>query len=291
MRITNPVNRILSDRSCLTVFDMTYDSQRRRRNFVECPHRGTVFTFPRGDSGSLKFKYFLMNTSNYSLWLKIIVLCLLGSSFQSTFAASSYTKYWSTASITGSVSKDSSYKYYLEPQIRLIDTPSVFDQFLLMAGAGYQFNPDLMFLTGAGWIYNRSPETNTNTEEKRLWQQINLGAMTNSNFSLNSRTRLEERSQEGQSQIALRFRERLWLRVPVKQWETYSFSCYDELFFNLNHPQWTSPHLFEQNRAFIGIGRQLFQSATLDIGYLNQFNHSFTNQTSNVVLLAFSMSS
>ena len=232
-----------------------------------------------------------MNTPKYSVWLTIIILCLPGFSIRSAFAARSYTKYWSTASIIGSVSKDSPFKYSLEPQIRLIDTPSVFEQFLLLAGAGYQFNPDLMFFIGPSWIYNKSPETNTFSEEKRLWQQINWRALNNSILTLNSRTRLEERSQEDQSQIALRFRERLWLRVPFKNQEKYSFSCYDELFLNLNHPDWTSPHLFEQNRAFIGIGRQLFNSATLDIGYLNQFNHSFTNQTSNVVFLAFSMSS
>jgi hypothetical protein len=235
------------------------------------------------------YAWLLMNTSNYPVWLKIIVFCLPGLSFQSTFAARSYTKYWSNASIIGPVSKDSSFKYYLEPQIRLIDTPSVFEQFLLLAGGGYQFNPDLVFFIGGVWIYNKSPETNINTEEKRLWQQINWQALNNLNFSLNSRTRLEQRSQEDQSQIALRFRERLWLRMPFKGQEKYSFSCYDEFFFNLNHPQWTSPHLFEQNRAFVGIGRQLFQSATLDIGYLNQFNHSFNNQTNNVVLLSFSM--
>lgn len=231
-----------------------------------------------------------MNTSQYFVWLKIIIIYFLGSGCQATFGARSYTKYWSTASIIGSVSKDSAFKYSLEPQIRLIDTPSVFDQVVLLAGAGYQYNPDLMFFIGPGWIYTKSPATSAITEEKRLWQQINWRAVNNSNLTLNSRTRLEERSQEDESQIALRFRERLWLRVPFKEQEKYSLSCYDELFFNLNHPAWTSPHLFEQNRAFIGIGRQLFQSATLDMGYLNQFHHSFSNQTNNVLLLSFSMS-
>lgn len=228
-----------------------------------------------------------MNTSNYSIWPKIIILCLFASN--SAFAARSYTRYWSAANIVGSISKDSAFKYSLEPQLRLIDTPSVFNQFFVLAGAGYQLNPDLMFFIGPGWIYTKSPETSRFREEKWLWQQINWRAVNHSNLRLNSRTRLEERHQDGNSQIALRFRERLWLRVPFKGQETYYFSCFDELFFNLNHPSWTSPYLFEQNRTFIGIGRQLSQSTTMDAGYLNQFNHSYKNQTNNVILLSFSM--
>ena len=108
-------------------------------------------------------------------------------------------------------------------------------------------------------------------------------------MTLNSRTRLEERQRIDQSIVAFRLRERLWLRIPFKRWERYSFSSFDELFFNLNHPSWTSPYLFEQNRAFIGVAKQLSKSTILDIGYLNQFLHSTNNQTDNVILLSLTM--
>lgn len=145
-----------------------------------------------------------------------------------------------------------------------------------------------MLFIGPGWIPTKTPENNTYTE-KRLWEQLNWRILNNSNLNLNSRTGLEERQRSDQSQIAFRFRERLWLRIPFKKWRSYSFSCFDEFFFNLNHPRWTSPYLFEQNRAFVGIAKQLSKSAILDVGYLNQFVHSFNNQADNVIMLSFTM--
>ncbi|KTD68599.1 hypothetical protein Lste_1757 [Legionella steelei] len=229
-----------------------------------------------------------MDIANYSFWIKISVCFFLCFGMQATHSTRTYSKDWAVANIIGPISENSSFKYYLEPQLRLIDTPSVFNQFLYLGGLGYQFNRNVMLFIGPGWILTKTPENKTHTE-KRLWEQLNWQVMKDSNLSINSRTRLEERQRSDQSQIAFRLRERLWLRVPLKKWQSYSFSCFNEFFFNLNHPSWTSPYLFEQNRAFIGIAKNLSKTAILDIGYLNQFLHSSQNQNDNVLLLSLTM--
>lgn len=231
-----------------------------------------------------------MHKVKYSLGIKIIVSFLLSWGVLSANAARTYSKDWVVANIIAPLAENSSFKYYLEPQVRLIDTPYVFNQFLLLGGLGYQFNPDVMLFIGPGWITTKTPTNHTFTE-RRLWQQLNWRMLNNANLSLNSRTRLEERDRTGYAQVAFRLRERLWLRVPFKKWDDYSFSFYDEIFFNLNHPRWTSPYSMEQNRAFIGISKRLSKTTILDVGYLNQYMHSVTNHSDNVLVLSISMSS
>ena len=228
-----------------------------------------------------------MDRISCSFGIKIIVSIFLCISMQTANSTRTYSKDWAVVNIIGSISENSPFKYYLEPQLRLIDNRSVFNQFLFLGGLGYQFNPNLMFFVGPGWILIKPPTNNTHTE-KRWWQQLNWRIVNDSNFSLQSRTRLEERQQSNQSQTAVRLRERLWLRIPFK-WHNYSLSTFNEFFFNLNHPQWTSPYLFEQNRAFIGIAKQLSKSTIMDLGYLHQSIYSHNHETSNVILLSFTM--
>ncbi|WP_058534543.1 DUF2490 domain-containing protein [Legionella saoudiensis] len=228
-----------------------------------------------------------MDKVSYSWWAKVILSFFLCMGMQTTHSTRTYSKDWAVVNIIGPVSENSSFKYYLEPQLRLIDNRSVFNQFLFLGGLGYQFNPNLMFFVGPGWILTKTPANKRQTET-RFWQQLNWRIANDSHFSLQSRTRLEERQQSNQSQTAFRLRQRLWLRVPFK-WRHYSFSTFNEFFFNLNHPQWTSPYLFEQNRAFIGIAKQLSKSAIMDFGYLHQSIQSRQHESSNVLLLSLTM--
>ena len=119
-----------------------------------------------------------MDTANYSFWIKIIAGIFLCFGMQLANSARTYTKDWSVANIIGPVSQNSSFKYYLEPQLRLIDTPSVFNQFLLLGGIGYQFNSRVMLFIGPGWISTKTPENNTHTEN-RLWKQLNWLVLNN----------------------------------------------------------------------------------------------------------------
>lgn len=229
-----------------------------------------------------------MSLSNSTFGIKLLVSLLLCCEINNVYGTKVYNKDWSVASIIAPISDHSSFKYFVEEQVRLIDNRSVFNQYFVLGGLGYQFHPDFLLISGGTWILSKSPEGNTHTE-KRVWEQLNWQILNNIKLNLNSRTRFEVRDRTGQTRVAYRFRERLWLRVALKKWESYSFSCFNEILLDLNHPGWTSPYFFEQNRAFVGIAKRLTKSAILDFGYMNQHIRSFNNQSNNVLLLNFSM--
>lgn len=218
------------------------------------------------------------------LFLIVISLCFGSQPANST----SHNRAWGVATIMGPVTDNTAFRYYLEPQLRLINDNSVFNQLLILGGLGYQLNQNMTLFVGPGWIATKTTNSNL-IYEKRLWQQLNWQILNNLNWNINSRTRLEERKREDNSSMALRFRQRIWMRLPLKKWPGYSFSCFDEVFFNLNHPEWTSPRTFEQNRAFIGFSRQLSKSTVLDLGYLNQRIYSVQNQLNHVLSLGLTV--
>jgi hypothetical protein len=242
--------------------------------------------FKRVPEFYMQLKY-LLKKLNGSFFLIVLSLYLC-SGIKSAYSSEPYYKDWTVATIIGSVSDKSSFKYYLEPQLRLIDTSSVFNQLLLLGGFGYQFNKDMMLFVGPGLVVTKTTAGDT-FYEQRYWEQFNWRIQNNLNWNINSRTRLEERKNATTAPIAFRLRERMWIRVPLKKWEGYSFSCFDEIFFNLNHPDWVSPYSLEQNRVFVGVSRQLSKSTILDVGYLNQFIHSTRNQMDHVLLLSFTV--
>lgn len=229
-----------------------------------------------------------MKKLNHNPFLKILLGFLLAITIKHANGMESLNKDWSVATIMGSFSNKPSFKYYFEPQLRLIDDSSVFNQLLLLGGVGYQINTDLLLLLGPGWIITNTTQNNL-IHENRLWEQLNWRIKNSLNLNINSRTRLEERKITTTSAVAIRFRERVWLKLPIKNWQGHSFSCFDEIFLNLNNPLWVSPYLVEQNRAFIGIATQLSKSTIMDVGYLNQYIHSFKNELNNVLLLSFTV--
>jgi hypothetical protein len=207
----------------------------------------------------------------------------------SAYAMESYNKYWTAAIITGALPKTAAFKYYLESQIRLINDDYGFNQLLLLTGLGYQLNAAMTLYVGPGWIASHTPQGNK-MYENRYFAQLNWALVNKQNLSVNSRTRIEERQDTNNSKLAARLRERVWARIPFKQKSQYSFSVFNEVFFNLNHPSWVSPYFLEQNRVFLGIAKQVSTSTIIDIGYLNQYTHSVKNSMNNVLLLSFTLS-
>jgi Protein of unknown function (DUF2490) len=227
----------------------------------------------------------IVNTLIQSLASIATVLIMVSSS--RVMAADSYLKQWDSAVFTGSIRK-SNYQYYLETQIRFIDDPYLFNQSLLIGGLGYRFNSSLTIYACAGWIVDKLI-TGKLENEIRFVQQINSMIYEESSFSVSSRTRFEERKKTEYSEIAYRFRERLWLRIPYQYNPVFSFSFFDEIFLDLNHPQWVSPDFISQNRAFVGMGYQYSPHITIDVGYMNQLLISRRNQVDHVLLFLFSI--
>jgi hypothetical protein len=223
--------------------------------------------------------------------IKIKALCIFLIIFSKTaYCAEFHTKEWVVATFIDSFSKNQNLKYYIEPQLRLIDDPHVFNQAFILTGLGYQLTPAVTIFAGPGLIVTKNTEGQT-YNEYRLWQQLNWQLFNDFSISLNSRTRLEEKQRSNQMQIAIQLRQRLWARIPIKNTNQYYYSLFDEVFFNLNHPRWVSANFFEKNRAFVGIAKQLTKNTMLDFGYLNQLQLGSPRQISHVLLLSFSITS
>lgn len=216
---------------------------------------------------------------------RIFLLSVILLFYQPAWSLEEHTKLWSTATILGSFQNDSRWKYYLEPQLRFIDDSYKFNQAILVAGAGYQTTSDVILLGGFGWYLTKNLSGDI-LHEYRLWQQISWLIPSAPTYSLINRTRLEERKLADHPGIAYRFRERLFARIPFKRWPTHSLALYDEIFLNLNQPNWVIPHFFEQNRAFIGIGTELTKTVIFDIGYLNQYLMSSPRQMNNILVVS-----
>lgn len=216
-----------------------------------------------------------------------LVICFF-SLIHNAYAIQSYVKSWGFAVVTGSVKQNSNVKYYLQSDLRFISTRYVFNQFLLLGGLGYVLSPKVTLFGGLGRIEDKNTQGEL-IKENRLWLQFNWLIYQSTSYSLNSRSRWEANKNLDQPQIAYRLRQRFWLRIPIANWDSHSFSCYDEIFLNLNHPDWVSPFVFAQNRAFIGIGTQLTRSTIIDVGYLNQYLHSHQNQINHVFLIGLTI--
>ena len=204
---------------------------------------------------------------------------------QSIFATDYYTKQWTVATIVGPFSNNSQLRDYVEPQLRLIDDPYVFNQSFILMGLGYQFFQNLIFFAGPGWVFTKNTMGQT-SDEYRLWQQLSWQIINNPSITLDSRTRLEEKEKTDESSVRVDLRQRLWARIPIKNTNNYYYSLFDEVFFNSNPPSWGNNTVFYQNRAFIGIAKMVSKHTLIDFGYLNQYVWGQGTQMSNVIYLS-----
>ena len=209
---------------------------------------------------------------------------LLTVALSSTHALS-YNKLWAVTSIFGRFQANAPWLYYIEPQLRLIDNRYKFEEALLLAGLGYQINPQLAVYIGPTAVLSKNLQ-GVYRHEKRLWQQL-VWNLPTTYWRANYRLRFEARERtDVASQHAYRVRQRIWLRIPFSGNNNIAWSLFDELLTNLNHPQWVSPHFIAQNRAFIGINQRLSAAVMVDYGYMHQAIYAQQQQNNNVALIA-----
>ena len=179
---------------------------------------------------------------------------------------------------------ESPWGLHLEMQNRRSDFGDEWQQLLVRPGVNYQISPTLS--ASAGWAYVRTYPYGdfpvvTEFPEHRAWQQLQhqfrfLG------LEWTQRLRLEQRwigemaltpgSTESYDFANWRYENRLryLLRTNIPLGEngkTY-LTLWDEVFFNFGSN--VSGNDFDQNRAFIGIGRKLTANTRLEMGYMEQ---------------------
>jgi len=191
----------------------------------------------------------------------------------------SYSTLWWTELFIGPLSKDSAWKYYLQPRVILINDRYGYQFAEVYYGLGYTFNPT--FTTYFGGQYDVTKNINGSFSHVNLiWQSFVSDIHRSEAWKLNHRSLFEELKNTLFPQWAWRLREEMTLKIPMFE-SSYSFMSFDEMFFNFNHPSWVSNKFFAENRFFIGIEKSMTKSVSFDIGYLNRFQ--FTRNPPNLL--------
>ncbi len=173
----------------------------------------------------------------------------------------------------------SKWSLHLESQFRRSDYGEHWQQLLLRPGLNYTISPALTLSAGYAWVETypygdiRVPQ---DFPEHRLWEQA---AYTHKWLGLDwtHRLRLEQRRIGEVSAVTgdvtnwryeNRIRYMLRTSVPLSSDKMWYLALWDEVFFNFGSN--VSMNYLDQNRAFIGIGRQLTPTTKLEIGFMEQ---------------------
>ena len=183
------------------------------------------------------------------------------------------------------------WKFYMEAQPRLGTDPATkdfnFRALAIRPAGGYQITDHWSMWMGYGY----TPTFNPFRPEHRVFQQslyvTNLGPL-----KMVNRTRLEERMIHDAGQPAMRLRHYLWFQYPLPQAPKWSLIAADEPFINLNTVTTGPSAGFDQNRLYLGVGRQLTDYLRLEVDYLQQFVEGHRGADNTVrnggfILLAF----
>lgn len=162
-------------------------------------------------------------------------------------------------------------RWWFDAQSRFRDDGEELDTVLFRPALGYAINSRTTALFGYGWFHT-DPASGDDVIEHRPWQQLMWNAPVEG-FTLQSRSRLEQRIVEGEDDTGLRFREMLKVTIPVVESGKVFASAFDELFFDLNDTDWGQRDGFRQNRLFLGLGWFFGgeRRHSVEIGYLHQW--------------------
>jgi len=155
----------------------------------------------------------------------------------------------------------------VEAQERFTNDADRLGQLLLRSLVGYRLNKDVNI--GAGYAYILTdPVGPVELNEHRFYQELNVRLLsTKGGVTLDSRTRLEQRTFEEREDTAWRLRNFVQLRVPLSA--KNKLVAYTEPFIDLNETSVQRGGLSIW-RNFIGVSVPLVKGIEVVPGYLNQ---------------------
>lgn len=171
----------------------------------------------------------------------------------------------------------------LEAQERFTNDAQRLGQLLLRSLAGYRISKNVN--VGLGYAYVRTdPVGPALLDEHRYYQELNVRLLTTeSGLTLDSRSRLEQRTFEDRDGTSWRMRQFVQLRAPISA--NNKLVAYTEPFVDLNRTSVQRGGL-SLWRNFVGVSIPLARNAEIVPGYLNQ--HVFrdgddrTDHTANI---------
>lgn len=205
-------------------------------------------------------------------WTGRVKRCLavvvgLSMAASTSFAAEEDGRLWVTAAI--SVSVTDRLTVSLDLQDRFSDDISELERDLIRPSVRYRWQPWLATSLGYDAHFIESPGPGSQIEQ-RAWQQVSTPFGTEA-VVVTPRVRLEERFIEDVSGVAWRARFGAFVKVPVGADAAWSLLASDEVFVGLNSRHDGPDDGFDQNRAFIGVGRVVGDHLGIEVGYMNQW--------------------
>ncbi|UAB77646.1 DUF2490 domain-containing protein [Erythrobacter sp. SCSIO 43205] len=173
---------------------------------------------------------------------------------------------WTGQFVTIDLGEDSNWYIRGEAQERFTNDADRLGQLLLRSFVGYRITDKVNI--GGGYAYILTdPVGPAKTNEHRFYQELNVRLIEKDGVTLDSRTRLEQRTFEEGDGTSWRFRNFVQLRVPIT--ENNKLNLYTEPFIELNDTQFQSGGLSVW-RNFVGVTVPLGDGITMVPGYLNQ---------------------
>lgn len=186
-------------------------------------------------------------------------------------------RFWGNFNLNGSLFNSKKWQYDFNIQSRYNFSIGQYENTRSEGGIGYKSSKNISLWLGGTTILRHD----NRIEEYRPWQQVQWHILNSEQIRLSSRTRLEERKEPNFSEWAYRLRQRFSLSFPKKLPFNITPILANEIFFNLNNPQWINSNgSINQNRAFIGIEIPLHKNISFETGYLNQYE--FRNEANRL---------
>lgn len=161
---------------------------------------------------------------------------------------------------------------HLEGQWRRTNLGLTWQQLLLRPGVNFQLNKKLMLTGGYCFVdtfrYGDFP-VRERFPEHRLFEQAQITHRLK-RLDWQHRLRLEQRFFRGYAaRYENRFRYLLRVNLPLPgRSQRYYLGLYDEIF--LNFGQQVAFNVFDQNRAYVALGRKLGHDTRLEVGFMEQ---------------------
>lgn len=173
---------------------------------------------------------------------------------------------WTGQFIVIDLGEDSDWFIRGEAQERFTNDADRLGQLLLRSFAGYRLNEKVNI--GGGYAYILTdPVGPVEVNEHRFYQELNVRLIEADGLTLDSRTRLEQRTFEEGNGVSWRFRNFVQLRAPIS--DNNNFVAYTEPFIELNETQFQRGGLSVW-RNFAGVSVPLAEGIEMVPGYLNQ---------------------
>ncbi|MEL7190409.1 MAG: DUF2490 domain-containing protein [Pseudomonadota bacterium] len=173
---------------------------------------------------------------------------------------------WTGQFIVVDLGEDSDWYIRGEAQERFTNDADRLGQLLLRSMVGYRISKDVNI--GGGYAYILTdPVGPVEVNEHRFYQELNIRLLDKDGVTLDSRTRLEQRTFEEGDGTSWRLRNFVQLRVPIS--ENNKLVAYSEPFIELNETQFQRGGLSVW-RNFAGISIPITKGVQAVPGYLNQ---------------------